>query len=105
MSILKACRSRTSGVCERAADSLESAADSIRSVGDQSATTISDLAEEAGEKLDLTATRVRKFGNGFNFNNVVTRHPVASVAVAAAAGLIAGFSCHRKPAVTSSHAA
>jgi ElaB/YqjD/DUF883 family membrane-anchored ribosome-binding protein len=98
MSILRTCRVRNSDIRERAAGSLESAADSIRSVGDQSSAAISDFAEEAGDKLDLTASRVRKFGNGFRFNNIVTKYPVASVAVAAAAGLIAGFSFHRKPA-------
>jgi ElaB/YqjD/DUF883 family membrane-anchored ribosome-binding protein len=88
---------QTAGVRERTAESLESAADSIRAAGDEGASTISDLANEAGEKLDSTASYVRTFAQGdvlAGVRHTVRSNPMGSLALAAAVGLVAGFSWH-----------
>jgi ElaB/YqjD/DUF883 family membrane-anchored ribosome-binding protein len=80
---------------KRAADSLESAADSVREAGSQGADTIHDFADQAGKKLDSTASYVRKtcveaklFGS---LRGSVRRNPLQSLALAGAVGLVAGF--------------
>jgi len=82
----------------RAADSLESAADSVRTAGNQGASAISDLAYGAGAKLDSSAAYVRTFdGEDIlgGLRHAVRRHPVGSLALATAVGLVAGFACRR----------
>ncbi len=77
------------------ADSLEAAADTVRSAADDSVHAINDLANQAGKKLDSTATRVRALGNGRMFGGLrrkVNRSPLQSLAVAAAVGVLAGVS-------------
>jgi ElaB/YqjD/DUF883 family membrane-anchored ribosome-binding protein len=85
---------RVEDVRDRTADSLESAADSVRAAGDESAGTITGLANDAGEKLDSTADYVRAFAGGDLLGDLrlnVRRNPVRSLALAAAIGLVAGF--------------
>jgi ElaB/YqjD/DUF883 family membrane-anchored ribosome-binding protein len=77
------------------ADSLEAAADTVRSAADDSVHKINDLANQAGKKLDSTATCVRSWGGGSLFRGLrrkVNRNPLQSLAVAAAVGLVAGVS-------------
>jgi len=77
------------------ADSLESAADTVRSAADDSVHAISDLANQAGKKLDCTAKRVRSWPRGNPFGGLrrkVNRNPLQSLALAAAIGLVAGVS-------------
>lgn len=91
----KSCEDKTNRVGERAAKSLESAADAFRAAGDESADAISGLANEAGEKLDSTATYVRAVAGGDLFGDLrhkVRRNPVGSLALAIAIGLAAGIS-------------
>ena len=91
----------------RTAESLESAADSVRAAGAEGARAIGDLANEAGEKLESTATCVRTFtGDDVlgNLRHTVRRNPVGSLAFAAAVGVVAGFSwrssCRRSGAAS-----
>jgi len=77
------------------ADSLEAAADTVRSAADDSVHKINDLANQAGKKLDSTATCVRSFAGINLFGGLrkkVNRNPLQSLAVAAAVGLVAGVS-------------
>jgi ElaB/YqjD/DUF883 family membrane-anchored ribosome-binding protein len=77
------------------ADTLEAAADTVRSAADDSAAKINDLANQAGKKLDSTATCVRSWAGGNLFRGLrrkVNRNPLQSLAVAAAIGLVAGVS-------------
>jgi hypothetical protein len=86
------------GARHRTAESLESAADSIRSAEHRGANAINDLAHEAGDKLDSTASRVRGFGArklGGNLRLAIRRHPFGSLALAATLGVAAGYSCSR----------
>ena len=96
----------TDTVRGRAADSLESAAHSVRSAGDQaadsvrsagrqSAAAINDLANDAGEKLDSTATTVRTFDMVSEMKRAVRHRPLEYLAVATAVGLIVGLSLRR----------
>jgi hypothetical protein len=88
-------KEQTDGVRERTAESLESAADSVRAAGEEGATTIGNLANDAGEKLDYSAGYVRSFAQGdvlAGVRNTVRINPVGSLAVAAAVGLVAGIS-------------
>jgi ElaB/YqjD/DUF883 family membrane-anchored ribosome-binding protein len=91
---VKSFADQADGVRRQAADSLASAADSVRAAGSQSADAISDLANEAGKKLDTTATYVRAFPGDIlgGLRNTVRRNPVGSLALATAFGLVAGFS-------------
>lgn len=85
-------------VRESTAESIESAAESVRAAGNQGAQAISGLANDAGEKLDSTADYVRNLATGDMFGEFrqnVCRHPVASVTLAAAIGLLAGVTCRR----------
>lgn len=86
---------KANDIRERTAESFESAADSVRSAGTHGASMISDLADRAGEKLDSTATYVR----GLDGDDLVTtlrrtvrRHPVGSMVLAIAVGVVAGAS-------------
>ena len=88
------CADKADGVRKRTAESLESAADSVRAAGDESADVISDLANEAGQKLDSTATYVRTFAGGdvlAGLRHTVRRNPVGGLALATAVGVVAGF--------------
>jgi ElaB/YqjD/DUF883 family membrane-anchored ribosome-binding protein len=96
MNNTKSFEDKADGIRERTAESLESAADSVRAAGNESANAISGLANEAGEKLDSTATYVRSFPGGHLLSDLrhnVRRNPVGSLAVAAAVGILAGFAC------------
>ncbi len=89
---------QTDCVREQTAESLESAADSVRSAGKHGAAALSDLANGAGGKLDTTAAYVRAFeGEDLvtELRHTIRRHPIASLALGAAIGLIAGFVCRR----------
>jgi len=95
---LKAISERAEEIRDRAAHSLESAADTIRSAGNHSADAITGLTGEAGRKLDSTAAIVRtpsclraRAMNGVR--GAIRRNPMRCLAVAAAIGLVAGFSC------------
>jgi ElaB/YqjD/DUF883 family membrane-anchored ribosome-binding protein len=99
---IKSFQDKADDVRKRTADTLESAADSIRAAGNESADTIHDIANGAGKKLDSTAGFVRTacvkapFGSGKILGSVrhsVRRNPVGSLAIAAAVGVVAGFSC------------
>jgi hypothetical protein len=97
MNNAKSSEDKADGVRERAAESLESAADSVRAAGEESACTITDLAKEACEKLDSTASYVRTFTQGDVLARVrhpVRSNPVGSLSLAFAAGPVAGFSWH-----------
>jgi hypothetical protein len=86
---------KTDGVREKTAETLESAADSVRTAGGDGAQAIHDMANDAGKKLDSTATYVRTFANGDVLGGVrdtVRQSPLGSLAVAAAIGLVAGVS-------------
>jgi ElaB/YqjD/DUF883 family membrane-anchored ribosome-binding protein len=96
---LKAFAERVDDTRKRTADTLESAADSVRTAGNESAAAIHHLTEETGKRLDSTASVVRntcvseKLLGGFR--NSIRRNPMTSLAVAAAFGILAGFSCRR----------
>ena len=80
---------------EKTSDSLESAADSVRAVGTEGADAITGLANDAAKKLDTTATYVREISQTdmlAGLRSQVRKTPVRSLAVAAAVGLVAGFS-------------
>ena len=85
----------TDTVRGRAAESLESAADSVRSAGDRSAAAINDMANDAGDKLDSTATSIRTFDMVDDVKRAVRHRPFESLAFATAVGLVAGFSLRR----------
>src|SRR4051812_15871116 len=98
---VRAMADKADDIRKRTADSLESAADSVRNAGKHGAETIHELTDQAGKKLETTATIVRKacvrraFGTDrlFSwFRNSVRRSPVQSIAIATALGLVAGFS-------------
>jgi ElaB/YqjD/DUF883 family membrane-anchored ribosome-binding protein len=94
MNNTKSFEDKVDGVRQHTAESLEDAADSVRAAGSESADAISDLANGAGQRLDSTATYVRTFANGElfrGFRHTVRRNPVGSVALATAAGLVAGL--------------
>jgi ElaB/YqjD/DUF883 family membrane-anchored ribosome-binding protein len=81
-------------VRERAAESLESAAQSVRA----GAGAISDLANDAGRKLNATAAFVRPCGDGEKLNglrNSIRRNPMSSLVIATAVGVVAGFACRK----------
>jgi|SwirhisoilCB1_FD_contig_111_358992_length_1395_multi_4_in_0_out_0_2 ElaB/YqjD/DUF883 family membrane-anchored ribosome-binding protein len=94
---LKAISEKAEEIRDRAAHSLENAADTIRTAGSHSADTITGLTGEAGRKLDSTAAMVRnpclrsRAMNGFR--GAIRRNPLRFLAVAAAVGVVAGFSC------------
>ena len=96
---IKSIQDKADDVRKRTADTLESAADSIRAAGNESADTIHDIANGAGNKLDSTATYVRTacvFDKGKilgSVRNAVRRNPMGSIAVAAAFGIVAGLTC------------
>jgi hypothetical protein len=94
MNNTKAFQANTDDIRKRTVESFENAADSVRAAGAQTADTISDLANEAGEKLDSTALFVRDFGDDFlgDLRHKVRRNPIGSLAVATAFGILAGFS-------------
>jgi hypothetical protein len=76
------------------AETLESAAGSVRHAGHESAAAIASLADDAGERLDSTAKYVRTFEGGdtfANFRRAIRLHPVGSLAMATAAGVVAGI--------------
>jgi ElaB/YqjD/DUF883 family membrane-anchored ribosome-binding protein len=75
------------------ADSLESAADAVRSAADDSVHAINDLANQAGKKLDCSASRLRSWTGPKAFGGLrknINRKPLQSVAIAAAVGLVTG---------------
>jgi ElaB/YqjD/DUF883 family membrane-anchored ribosome-binding protein len=94
---LKAIGEKAEEIRDRAAHSLESAADTIRDAGNHSADAISGFTGEAGRKLDSTAAMVRKpclrSRTAGGVRGAVRRNPMGSLAVAAAIGLVAGYSC------------
>jgi len=96
---IKSMGAKAHDIRTRAADSLESAADSVRAAGTGSAGAISGLAHGAGRKLETTASFVRptcaktSFFGGFR--NRIRRHPLRSLALATALGLVAGITCRR----------
>ena len=82
----------------RTADTLESAADSVRSAGDQGASAISDVANNAGDKLDSTAAFVRALparGTIAGLRQTVRRNPMGSLLFATAVGIVAGIACRQ----------
>ncbi|HVY94998.1 MAG TPA: hypothetical protein VHA14_19685 [Bryobacteraceae bacterium] len=94
---LRAIGDRAEEIRERAAHSLENAADTIRDAGNHSADAITGFTNEAGRKLDSTAAVVRKpclrSRAMTEIRGVIRRNPMASLAIAAGIGLIAGISC------------
>src|SRR5437763_16702476 len=56
---VKAFADKADDICRRTAESLESAADSARTAGNQGADKIHGLTDQAGKKLETTATFVR----------------------------------------------
>ncbi|HVW08971.1 MAG TPA: hypothetical protein VHC90_10330 [Bryobacteraceae bacterium] len=94
---LKAISDRAEEIRERAAHSLENAAESIRGAGNQSADTITNFTNEAGRRLDTTASIVRKpclrSRAMTGFRGAIRRKPMRSLALAVAIGIVAGFSC------------
>lgn len=80
---------------DKVADTLESAADTVRSAADDGVHRINDLANQAGKRLDSTASCVRGWAGGNLFGGLrkkVNQNPLRSLAVAVAVGLIAGVS-------------
>jgi ElaB/YqjD/DUF883 family membrane-anchored ribosome-binding protein len=83
------------GARDAVAESLETAAGTVRSAADDSAHKISDLANQAGKKLDSSAKCVRSWAGPRLFGGLrrqVNRNPIQSLAVAVAIGLVAGVS-------------
>jgi ElaB/YqjD/DUF883 family membrane-anchored ribosome-binding protein len=79
----------------KVADKLESAAHSIRASADEGASTLHDMADRAGKKLDGGAANVRNFARRKTiggFRSRVRANPLRSIALATALGLIAGIS-------------
>jgi hypothetical protein len=96
MNNAKSFDNKTDNIRRRTAESLESAADSVRFAGNESAGVIGDLANEAGKKLDSTATYVRTFAGGdalAGLRNSIRRNPMGSLALASAVGVLAGLTC------------
>jgi hypothetical protein len=76
---------RADGYIRRKAKSLESAADSVRAAGNEGASAISDLTNEAGQRLDSTATYFRGFAGGNllrELRHKVGQNPPGSLALA-----------------------
>lgn len=95
MTNLQSIEDRADDLRNRTAERLESAAETVRTAGHQSAETISDLADNAGKKLDSTAAFVRTPRKKLllGFRTSVRRNPMTSLALATAVGVVAGFSC------------
>lgn len=88
-------RDTVADTLESAADTVRSAADTVRSAADDGVHRINDLANQAGKKLDSTASCVRGWAGSNWFGGLrkkVNRNPIRCLAVAAAVGLIAGVS-------------
>jgi hypothetical protein len=86
---------KADGLRIKVADKLESAARSVRAVADEGASTLNDIANQAGRKLDTSAARVRHFAGGRTiggFRHKIRANPIRSIAVATALGVIAGIS-------------
>ena len=96
---IKAFGEKAEEIRQRTADSLESAADTVRGAGNESAEAITGFTGEAARKLHSTAAIVRNpcLQNRLlsGVRSGIRRHPVKSLALAAAFGLVAGFTCRK----------
>jgi len=85
---------KAAGITTKVADTLESAAQRVRATADEGASTLNDLADQAGKKLDNGATCVRSFAHRKmrrSLRDKVRANPMRSLAAATVLALVAGI--------------